>query len=307
MEEITRDIRPRRERTTTWNTIKNHETNVEQLTTTTRRIHQELSKQERPDIQLRELSIGNRIDYEDGITHAGHPRSTLTTTTPEEYKHSEEESLGKEKTTTRKERVTTTIKEKEQRTNNHINRNSFIDHGNEKEKVENTDNDLTTQTVREKGKATTTTATTLDPKEVTTTTELEKQRVKETKHKDHQYHRTHTTKEKEENEPTSCVTTVENQDTLQTNVGGKDKSTTLIKHNQCGQYQMTTSLNNYNNYNNYLNPQHLRLSTQHHRNNTHCQQRKYFCDINCAILGLDTISLLPRTNYISKPKDTKDS
>eukprot|EP00971_Amphidinium_carterae_P123466 2445201-Amphidinium_carterae.2 len=48
---------------------------------------------------------------------------------------------------------------------------------------------------------------------------------------------------------------LEDQDTLQTNTGGQDKSTTLINHNRCGQYRLTISLNNYNNY---LNPQHLR-------------------------------------------------
>eukprot|EP00971_Amphidinium_carterae_P122950 2433662-Amphidinium_carterae.2 len=32
------------------------------------------------------------------------------------------------------------------------------------------------------------------------------------------------------------------------------------------------------------------------------------CDVNCAILGLDTVTttLSPRTNYISKLKDIKD-
>eukprot|EP00971_Amphidinium_carterae_P144457 2862734-Amphidinium_carterae.1 len=49
-------------------------------------------------------------------------------------------------------------------------------------------------------------------------------------------------KEKEENKPTLCVTTAEKQDTHQTNVGGKDNSTTLIKHNQFGQYQMTVGV-----------------------------------------------------------------
>eukprot|EP00971_Amphidinium_carterae_P020859 411254-Amphidinium_carterae.1 len=55
---------------------------------------------------------------------------------------------------------------------------------------------------------------------------------------------------KEKETKVSLATTVENQDTQVTSVGGssKDKSTTWTSHHQCGQYRMTTQHRIYSNH-----------------------------------------------------------
>eukprot|EP00971_Amphidinium_carterae_P126609 2508542-Amphidinium_carterae.1 len=66
------------------------------------------------------------------------------------------------------------------------------------------------------------------------------------------FHHFHRAKEKnqpkkKEREPTSFATTVENRDTRQTSVGGKDQSTASINQHHYGRFQTTYSLNAYDN------------------------------------------------------------
>eukprot|EP00971_Amphidinium_carterae_P236610 4696022-Amphidinium_carterae.2 len=122
---------------------------------------------------------------------------------------------------------------------------------------ENAHHDPTTSKGKEKATKATqaTTVTTVDRKEVPTAedeAEEKDQKANNPATTFHQYHhRTrakvqHYQKEKEKG-TTLFATSVAGQDTQATNVGGKDKHTTLINHHQFGQYPTTANRNNCNN------------------------------------------------------------
>eukprot|EP00971_Amphidinium_carterae_P016222 319808-Amphidinium_carterae.1 len=66
--------------TTTWHTITNHKTDLEQCNTITKRVHQILSELARRDLQLREYRADRDCNInENGSTHSGRHQITPTT------------------------------------------------------------------------------------------------------------------------------------------------------------------------------------------------------------------------------------